>query len=71
MPTIQKLNSSTVQLSNSLTVGWQQKFKLELQFYAVFPSSWQPVTSSRYPILIGIRIAVSAWKHKNGQVWKR
>jgi len=26
MPTIQKLNSSTVQLSNSLTVGWQQKF---------------------------------------------
>jgi len=32
-------------------------FKLELQFYPVLSSNWQPVTSSHHPILIGIIIA--------------
>jgi len=35
-----------------------KNFKLELQFYPVLSSNWQPVTSSHHPILIGIIIAV-------------
>ena len=50
-PHVHMLNNFIVQLLNTLTVGRQQKIKLELQFCAVLSSNWQPITSSQHPIL--------------------